>query len=967
MTRIRQVGRALLTGLVVCFWTITGSSFYAYADPPLAGDKVLIRADAWRPAVEASQDSFLVVYEAPQPLASSTNIRGTLVTMVSEHLVVGNSVPIGAQEVCKPDNPDECCVPNQHYAAVGFEAIVLQEFWVYWADNRDNFLKGPDYPWSIYWTSVDPVTGDVGPDDAFETAGNEQTYPAVAPDVGLVAWQDSRANPSEPRIMGSTPIIGEFPVSPFWDLGQDQNPAVGVNRDHYLVAWKFFDYSGENSGIYGRMADEIAGLIGDPFLITDDLSNIIDIASDGNNFLVVWDGHVGAYRRIMWQLVSYEGALVGSPYVWPSGTNMFYPAAAFDGSNYLVVWQRDTYDQNRGIWGCWVSTDGQPIGDPFQIAAFGLDMWTGEGPDVAFCPSINRYLVVWDEQTDMKRLYAQLIEPAGPPRLTLSEGPANPHGALIPPDSNVALMTTQIKLDLDSSAEDPAEISSMTFSYAGNADMGTITGAGLLHDPTCGGVDFYLIDTADFSGNTVTFDGLTQTILPATETCYAVYYGLAQGAICPCTVYGASIGPDNIQAALPGAPLEMAGSQVTGTVQVDYPEIHIVGKNVISAKRNELLSDPLLVSLTQALPQECQNGWQARFTIDQAPAGAVGQALGCGGPECVVPFDNMGEAGTSFFTGDVNGAYVITAVQEPSPANPYDCPQRPVPPLTFTVEVECYLLSISTDPQGAGSVDQWPFDACYDSGEIVTLTALPASGYIFDHWEGAVSGSTNPGSVTMNEDKHVTAVFMPGTSPLEADFSAEPVTGVPPLEVQFTDLSSGAVTGWRWDFGDGQNSTSQNPLHTYQTGGIYTVSLTVAGPGGADTETKTDYITVQQVMPLPDIKVNGSDGPVVLGPSQPAAVTIALNPGIYAGYSADWWVAVRTPFTPPGDWYTYVHPTGWRTGVSLCAQTALFELSPIEVLNTVLPVGNYTFYFAVDPPDGQVSGEVMDSVQVKVE
>jgi PKD repeat protein len=85
-------------------------------------------------------------------------------------------------------------------------------------------------------------------------------------------------------------------------------------------------------------------------------------------------------------------------------------------------------------------------------------------------------------------------------------------------------------------------------------------------------------------------------------------------------------------------------------------------------------------------------------------------------------------------------------------------------------------------------------------------------------------------------------------SPLgRADFSADPVSGLRPLLVQFTDLSSGGPTSWLWDFGDGQTSTEQNPSHTYQLAGDYTVSLTTDGPEGTDTETKTDFIQVQHV------------------------------------------------------------------------------------------------------------------------
>jgi PKD repeat protein len=84
-----------------------------------------------------------------------------------------------------------------------------------------------------------------------------------------------------------------------------------------------------------------------------------------------------------------------------------------------------------------------------------------------------------------------------------------------------------------------------------------------------------------------------------------------------------------------------------------------------------------------------------------------------------------------------------------------------------------------------------------------------------------------------------------------ADFTADVTADPPPLTVNFTDNSSGNITSWEWDFGDGVTSTEQNPSHTYNDLGRYTVSLTVTGPGGSDTETKPDYITAAIVVVIP--------------------------------------------------------------------------------------------------------------------
>ena len=87
----------------------------------------------------------------------------------------------------------------------------------------------------------------------------------------------------------------------------------------------------------------------------------------------------------------------------------------------------------------------------------------------------------------------------------------------------------------------------------------------------------------------------------------------------------------------------------------------------------------------------------------------------------------------------------------------------------------------------------------------------------------------------------------PGIIPPEAQFISNTTSGTAPLTVQFNDSSSGTVTSYEWDFGDGANSTEQNPVHTYTNYGTYNVSLTVTNAAGEDTITKNDYI---QVIPM---------------------------------------------------------------------------------------------------------------------
>ncbi|NOZ07754.1 MAG: PKD domain-containing protein [FCB group bacterium] len=79
--------------------------------------------------------------------------------------------------------------------------------------------------------------------------------------------------------------------------------------------------------------------------------------------------------------------------------------------------------------------------------------------------------------------------------------------------------------------------------------------------------------------------------------------------------------------------------------------------------------------------------------------------------------------------------------------------------------------------------------------------------------------------------------------PVEADFSADITSALSPAQIRFTDESTGFVGWWQWDFGDGESSMEQNPVHYYSGWGDYDVSLTVLDyAGNPVTETKFAYI-----------------------------------------------------------------------------------------------------------------------------
>lgn len=75
-------------------------------------------------------------------------------------------------------------------------------------------------------------------------------------------------------------------------------------------------------------------------------------------------------------------------------------------------------------------------------------------------------------------------------------------------------------------------------------------------------------------------------------------------------------------------------------------------------------------------------------------------------------------------------------------------------------------------------------------------------------------------------------------------FTASVTSDLSPLMMNFTGSSTGAIDSWFWEFGDGATSTDRNPTHTYTTVGVYSVALTVSGPGGEDTLAVDEFISV---------------------------------------------------------------------------------------------------------------------------
>jgi len=164
----------------------------------------------------------------------------------------------------------------------------------------------------------------------------------------------------------------------------------------------------------------------------------------------------------------------------------------------------------------------------------------------------------------------------------------------------------------------------------------------------------------------------------------------------------------------------------------------------------------------------------------------------------------------------------------------------------------CAELKVCFTDQSSGNPTSWSWefgDGGTSSQQNPCHTYEDAGTYAV-----TLTVSNDCGSDKETKSAYVTVLPTP-----EAEFTGSPREGCEPLQVCFTDQSSGNPTGWTWDFGDGNTSSQQNPCHTYQQAGTYTVSLTVSNVCGSDTETKTAYITVKP-RPAADFTGTPRDG-----------------------------------------------------------------------------------------------------------
>ena len=152
-------------------------------------------------------------------------------------------------------------------------------------------------------------------------------------------------------------------------------------------------------------------------------------------------------------------------------------------------------------------------------------------------------------------------------------------------------------------------------------------------------------------------------------------------------------------------------------------------------------------------------------------------------------------------------------------------------------------LVVSTVGQGQVVLD--PAGGTYDANATVTLTPEPATGWIFDRWEGDLSGNTSPAALTMDNDKAVTAVFVVPQYTLSVSVTGLGSVGISPLSTVYNPgdtvtLTPSPQSGWVFSHWEGNLSGADNPGTVTMNAShavtavflqLFTLNLTVNGSG----------------------------------------------------------------------------------------------------------------------------------------
>ncbi len=279
------------------------------------------------------------------------------------------------------------------------------------------------------------------------------------------------------------------------------------------------------------------------------------------------------------------------------------------------------------------------------------------------------------------------------------------------------------------------------------------------------------------------------------------------------------------------------------------------------------------VSLTASGPGGTSTLTRTNYVVVTNPPPPVVADFAAGPTNGVVPltvvFTNLSSGATKFIWdfGDGNTSASLNPENTYTNAGSYTVSLiASGPGGSNTLTRTNFVVVTSPPPQVVADFAAGPTNGLAPLTVVFTNLSSGATDFIWDFGDGKTSAGLNPTNIYTNAGSYTVSLTASGagttntltrtnyvvvTNPppqVVADFAAGPTSGVAPLTVVFTNLSSGA-TDFIWDFGDGNSSASFNPTNTYTNAGSYTVSLTANSPGATNTLTRTNYVVVTNSLP----------------------------------------------------------------------------------------------------------------------
>lgn len=135
-----------------------------------------------------------------------------------------------------------------------------------------------------------------------------------------------------------------------------------------------------------------------------------------------------------------------------------------------------------------------------------------------------------------------------------------------------------------------------------------------------------------------------------------------------------------------------------------------------------------------------------------------------------------------------------------------------------TESTPAYQLITGSDPAEAGSVTQDATEV--EEGESIQITANPNEHWIFNGWQGDLTGSQNPASVLMDRDKSITALFMKRDYPLTITIEGDGVVQEEVVTARTTEYKHGTLVqltahpeeNWEFDSWSGAKESSEREI-----------------------------------------------------------------------------------------------------------------------------------------------------------